>query len=52
MIPLKRDDVSSNNPDKNGQTPLECVALNGLERVVNIPLGRDGVNPVKQRKLS
>jgi len=44
--------ISSNNPDKNGQTPLECVALNGLERVVNIPLGRDGVNPVKQRKLS
>ena len=44
---LQRDNVSPDEPDESGQTPLSWAARYGREGVVKMLLRRDDVNPDK-----
>ena len=42
---LQCGDIDPNLLDRNGLTPLGCVAMEGHERVVKLLLERDNVDP-------
>jgi len=45
---LEREEVNPDKLDNYGITPLSCAASGGYEGIVNILLGRGGVNPDSQ----